>query len=342
MICSRSFFIMMPLGFLVAFGVYMRVVYVQLGAPTALSDWCVSITRQKAEIAAQTPSPKLVVLGGSASFFGLKASVLEKELGVPTVNAATHAGLGMAYILERGKKLLRPGDTVVLLPEYEVLTCGERNRLDWASFMYLDYIFSGDPDYYRSLPIIDQAEIGLMTSFKRLTKGLASHSHAEPPFQFTGYYTYDPSLVDAHGDMTGHLAERRPAVCPVRDKGVCLQLMAELPHNAPGLKLLTDFCKWAAENRVRVLYSFPNMADQPAYHQLMALAVETQLNEFFTGLGVPVVGRLSDSLMPPAEFFDTNYHPTEEAAIRRTNRFSAQLKPWFAPSRSTVPPGGNR
>ena len=116
MICSRSFFIMMPLGFLVAFGVYMRVVYVQLGAPTALSDWCVSITRQKAEIAARTPSPKLVVLGGSASFFGLKASVLEKELGVPTVNAATHAGLGMAYILERGKKLLRPGDTVVLLP----------------------------------------------------------------------------------------------------------------------------------------------------------------------------------------------------------------------------------
>ena len=337
MYCSRSFFVAMPLGFLAALGLCMGLVYAQLGAPTALSHWCAQITRQKLEAAARTPSPKLVLLGGSATLFGLKASLLEKELGVPTVNAATHAGLGLAYLLEKGKQLLRPGDTVVLLPEYELLTNGEGNRRDWASVMYVDYILARDPEYYRRLPLLGQVEIALMTSLKRLTKGLASRVNPEQPIQFAGYYTYDPALVDAHGDMTGHLAERRPTNCPVRDQGVCLQLLGGLPRKPRGLPLLAGFCKWAAENRIRVLASFPNMAHQPAYDTPTALAAETQLREFFAALGVPVVGHLHDAMMPPAEFFDTNYHPTEEASVQRTARFAAQLKPWFTPVAAPPP-----
>ncbi len=195
--------------------------------------------------------------------------------------------------------------------------------------MYLDYIMARDPDYYRSLPFRDQVEIALMTSFKRLTKGLASRVAPEQPIQFSNYYTYDPALVDSHGDMTGHLAERRPANCPVRDAGVCQELRFGLPAAAPGFPMLAAFCKWAAENHIRVLATFPNMAHQPAYDLPTALAVETQLREFFAAQGVPIVGSLHDALMPPSDFFDTNYHPTEEASKHRTVRLAAELKPWF-------------
>jgi hypothetical protein len=332
----------MPLGFLAALGLYMSVIYSQLGVPTALSDWSVRLVCQKQEAADRLPSPKLVLVGGSATLFGLKAALLEKELGVPAINAATHAGLGMPYILECGKQMLRPGDTAVLLPEYEVMITGEGNRREWAGILLVDYLMAGDPAYYRSRPFLEQTEIALMVPFKRLTKGLASRENPEPLPQFEGYYTYDPTLVDAHGDMTGHLAQRRPAVSSARDEGICEELAKGFPRDVAGFPLLEGFCKWAAANRVRVLFAFPNMVRQPAYDGPAGFGAEARLREFCTKLGVPVVGRMHDTLLPSEDFFDTRYHLTDEASTLRTNRFAAQLKAWYAPSRSTDPPGGNR
>lgn len=310
-------------------GLYMAAVYLQLGAPTAMSHWCSEVNRKKLDAAAQAPSPKLVLLGGSATLFGVKASLLESELHVPTVNAATHAALGMAYLLEYGKRCLRPGDTVILVPEFELLDYGEDNRRAWASAMYVDYILARDPGYYRHLAVSDQIEIALMMPLKRLAKGLASRAKPEKPIRYKDFDAYDPAMVDEHGDMTGHTAQRRPALCQGRDEGVCGPLAAGLPRNASGLPLLAGFCKWAHENHIRVLAGFPNMVIMPAYNKPVALAVEAQLRRFFADLGVPLVGCLHDGMMPAEEFFDTNYHPTEEAAVRRSSRLAAQLKPWF-------------
>ena len=104
---ARNFLLAIPLGFLAALGLYMGAVFAQLGAPTALSYWCHEITLKKRAAAAEADSPKLVLLGGSATLFGVNAAELERTLGVPTINGATHAALGMAYILESGKRLLR-------------------------------------------------------------------------------------------------------------------------------------------------------------------------------------------------------------------------------------------
>lgn len=336
--CTRSFFVTLPLGFAVMLGLYMAAVYAQLGAPTAMSDWCSEINRKKLDAAAHTPSPKLVLLGGSATLFGIKASLLESELHVPTVNAASHAALGMAYLLDYGKQFLRPGDTVMLIPEFELLDYGEGNRRGWASAMYVDYILARAPGYYRNLPVSDQMEIALVMPFKRLASGLASRIRPEQPIRYAVYNAYDPAMVDAHGDMTGHTAQRRPETCPVRDERVCEPLVAGLSRHASGLPLLAGFCKWAAANQIRVLAGFPNMGAIPAYDQPAALAVETQLRGFFAALGVPMIGRLHDALIPLADCFDTNYHPTDEASVRRSSRLAEQLKPWFPPTVVGAPP----
>ncbi len=335
--CTRSFFIAIPLGFLMALGVFMGLVYRQLGAPTNYSYWCSEVYRRKHEIADRTPSPKLVLLGGSSSFFGIKAANLERELSIPTLNAGTHAGLGIAYILERGKQFLQPGDTVLLVPEFELLFAGETNRQIWASSMYVDYVLARDPAYYRALPLLAQLEIAFMTSFKRLNQGLASRKNPEHPNPIEGFSAYDPSLVDSHGDMTGHLAQRRPDSCPVRDQGICTPLIYGLPQDSPGFPLLAPFCHWAAQNHIRVLATFPNAAHQPGYDAPAAFAFEKQMSDLYSSLGVPVIGRLHDALLPPSDFFDSNYHLTDEASVRRTSRLAQQLKPWFAPPPPSKP-----
>jgi len=337
---TRGFFVSVPLGFFAAAGLYLGAVYAQLGSPTNLSHWCGEIMEKKLVVAERTASPKLVVLGGSSTFFGIKASELQRELGVPAINGGTHAALGMAYLLESGKRLLKPGDTALVVPEFEVLDYGENNRAAWASTMYVDFILARDPDYFRGLGVVDQWEVSLMTPLKRLGKGLANRIKPEPPPHFRKFYAYDPAWVDEFGDMTGHTASRRPAVCPARDEAVCLPLVNGLPDDAQGLPLLADFCEWAKTHRVRVLVTFPSMVDRPEYRGEGSAGLEARLRGFCDSLGVPVVGALRDSFMPVERFFDTQYHPTEEAAIERTARLAESLRPWFAGDRP-VPPSGN-
>lgn len=328
---------MIPVGFLLALGLYMIAVYAQLGIPTAQSQWCAEITERKLDASARIQPPKLVLLGGSASLFGIKASQMEHEIGVPTVNASTHAGMGMPYLMELGKRFLRSGDTVMLLPEYELLVCGDQNRKEWASYMYVDHIMARDPGYYRSFGVIDQIEIALLMPFDRLKKGLAGRSHPVKRVTFKDYFTYDAGLVDFHGDMTGHTAQRRPSICAARDEELCLQLVNGLPENASGFRALSGFCQWAKENKIRVLASFPNMVDRQVYHAPNAAAVETQLRDYYAKQGVPVIGRMHDAMMPSAEFFDTKYHPTEEASVKRTTRLSQLIKPWFDSGTAVAP-----
>src|SRR4051794_11320917 len=65
--------------------------------------------------------PRLVLVGGSGTLYGIDAELIERKTGVPTVNFGTHAGLGLRYLLTRARRELRPGDRVLLAPEYELL-----------------------------------------------------------------------------------------------------------------------------------------------------------------------------------------------------------------------------
>ena len=130
--------------------------------------------------------------------------------------------------------------------------------------------------------------------------------------------------------MTGHLSSRRPTVCPSRDESLCEPLLDGLPKDAGGLPLLAKFCDWARAHKIRVLATFPNMADRPVYRASGEEKLERRLRRFYASLGVPVVGGLNDALMPPAGFFDTQYHPTEETSLKRSAKLAELLKPWFA------------
>ena len=44
-------------------------------------------------------SPRLILVGGSNLAFGVDSKYMEQRLGMPVVNMATHAGLGMDFIL---------------------------------------------------------------------------------------------------------------------------------------------------------------------------------------------------------------------------------------------------
>jgi hypothetical protein len=294
----------------------MSAVRIQLGVPTASSAWVHEIIERKQRAAQSITAPKLVLLGGSSTLFGIKASVLESELGVPVINCGLHAGLGMACILREGKKMLRPGDTVMLFPEYELLSFGEKNRREWAAITYLDYILSRNSNHYLTLPIADQIEIALMTPLDRIGKGLKNQWVQEKLSAASEYNPYDVVWLDDHGDMTGHDAPRRPALAEDRDQRICEPLIKGISLEEEGFELISEFNQWAKANRVKVLAGFPSMVNRKEYDSNRIDTLQRTLRLFYFDQRIDVLGCLRDSLLSQNEFYDTVYHPTEESSQR--------------------------
>lgn len=59
----------------------------------------------------------IVLLGGSNVAFGFDSEMLEDSLHIPVINAATHAGLGIKFIVDDCLPRLRKGDILVYSPE---------------------------------------------------------------------------------------------------------------------------------------------------------------------------------------------------------------------------------
>ncbi len=74
---------------------------------------------RKLSLLEQTPSPRLVFIGGSNTAFGLDSRMLSSSLGCNVVNFGLHAGIGMRYPAEDALSYVRPGDVVAFQMEYE-------------------------------------------------------------------------------------------------------------------------------------------------------------------------------------------------------------------------------
>ena len=111
-------------GFCAACVVVIAAFSLALGVPTQSSRWAFEVMQKKRRLAEQAKSPKILIVGGSGALFGVSGQELEKETGWPTINLGCHAALGVAYMLDDAKHSARPGDTVLLVLEYELYTFG--------------------------------------------------------------------------------------------------------------------------------------------------------------------------------------------------------------------------
>jgi len=81
-------------------------------------DHTLSILLNKRDLLARTPSPKLVLAGGSGLLAGVDSGLVAKELGVNTVNLGVYAGCGLDMLPEYIAPYIHQGDVVVIVPEY--------------------------------------------------------------------------------------------------------------------------------------------------------------------------------------------------------------------------------
>jgi hypothetical protein len=85
-------------------------------------SWLRMMYEQKMAIASQVQAPhRILVVGGSGAHYTVDAGLLQKELGLPAINLATDGPVGLNVILPAISPAIRPGDVVLLVPEYLIL-----------------------------------------------------------------------------------------------------------------------------------------------------------------------------------------------------------------------------
>ncbi|WP_049557456.1 hypothetical protein [Limnoraphis robusta] len=85
-------------------------------------NWIKTIYEEKIERSSQIKgSKRILIVGGSGTHFGIDALQIEQQVGIPVVNMGLHAGLGLNTILASVASEIRPGDIVLLIPEYGLL-----------------------------------------------------------------------------------------------------------------------------------------------------------------------------------------------------------------------------
>jgi hypothetical protein len=80
--------------------------------------------RQKHLLLENTPSPKVVFVGGSNLAFGLDSASLERTLQLPVINMGLCDMFGLRYVLGEVLDSIKAGDLVVMVPEYYMLEFG--------------------------------------------------------------------------------------------------------------------------------------------------------------------------------------------------------------------------
>tara|TARA_B100000401_G_scaffold378313_1_gene279239 strand:+ start:312 stop:1244 length:933 start_codon:yes stop_codon:yes gene_type:complete len=61
---------------------------------------------------------KIILNGGSNLAFGINSKLIEDSTGFPVSNLGIMAGLGFEYMIEQTKYYSKPGDIVILIPEF--------------------------------------------------------------------------------------------------------------------------------------------------------------------------------------------------------------------------------
>ena len=269
----------------------------------------------KKQLIRDTPSPKMVVIGGSNVAFGIDSKTLSDSLAIPVVNAGLHAGLGLRYILDANTPYLHKGDILVIMPEYGHFF----NTAAWGNTTTLS-----------SVPYFATAEELLSLNRHQLSTVARGFCHMTLQTFMTGVkvairptvdsptFQYLKSGFDARGDEVSHRVK---------------QSDADMTHyqSAPSFvafneEYLSEFISDVREMRqrgIRVLLLPPAIldsslaADRPMIDSLV---------QRLQAAGIPFQASLDTFAYPAKYLYNTSYHLNAEGVKMNTKNVLVAVK----------------
>lgn len=277
------------------------------------------VTIDKHTRLSQTVRRKVVFVGGSNLAYGLDSPKVECLLNYDVVNMGISAFLGMRFMLEEVKPNLRPGDAVVLSPEFEMYygsTSGYGTQvlmLIKARPQSVGYL----TDWNQKLAVAGAIPEAAQQKILRLLRSAGIGRRHDPAMDLLSRIEVR-SGFNEHGDLIGHIGMQWPYQI---EEGVDFRSQKT---NEEVFTLLKSFRQEMEAKGVQV-YLLPAPTPQSYYNryrtQIQDLYIQVNDRTGLSGVTSPDRYVFSDDL-----FFDSVYHLNGAGRNVRTRRVIRDLK----------------
>lgn len=245
-------------------------------------------------------SPRIILIGGSNLSMSINSQLLKDSLQLFPINTGLSASIGLLYMLDSSLPHVRPGDIVVVCPEYS---------------QFYDNLQVGTEDLVRV--VLDNRPVDIFrlrsAQFFNCLKYIPRYAFSK--FKLTDYFhkpdtveVYQRRSFNRYGDMDKHWRlEKRPFSPLASVEGI--------PFDESALLHLDEFKRKIAQRGASLYVTFPAIDAGSFQNQQAAidLLVHKLRTYEFHILGDP--GRYK---MPADYMFDTPYHLTQPGVDFRT------------------------
>lgn len=280
------------------------------GLPAQYDESFLGELSDKCALLEQSPSPRIILVGGSSLAFGVDSALLEQEFpGYTVVNFGLYAALGTQLMLELSDGQFREGDIVILSPEQQAqtLSCYFNAEAAWQAL-------DGD---FALLARLDSSHFGaLLGQFPYFAaRKLNYFLRGEKPVP-EGVYRH--ASFDSRGDVR---ADTPANIMPGGWDQNTPVLLEPGVLDAEFVEFVNTWAARAAEQGAQVYYRFCPMnaaavqGDPDAYY------------DFLSGqLDFPILGDPNACVLDPAWFYDTNFHLNSAGRQLNTRTLVRDLK----------------
>ena len=284
------------------------VVLFMLFAPTTprASKSLLMSSINKNSLLKNTPSGRIIFVGGSNLSFGLNSQVIKDSLQLNPINTAIHASIGIKYMIDNTSDYISNGDVVVLVPEYSHYY----RSLNFGSNELLRIIFDVNLKNIKHLNVYQLINLLPYIPGYSLTK--------LKPTEYLNVKesnVYSVNSFNQYGDTYTHWGMKQ------RDFAPSGTINGEFNYDV--IKYFEEF-SLAVKNKGGVLLvSFPCFQEKSYNNSKdQILKVEQELkNSSLIVLGSTERYKMPDSLM-----FNTTYHLNKNGVDYRTNMIVEDLK----------------
>lgn len=257
-------------------------------------------------------SPKLVIFAGSNGRFSHRCEAFTAELGLPCVNASIGVGLGLDFLLDQWRPLLRRGDVIYMPLEYSQYRF---NRAEMHGGLQ------------NALLVHSQRDILWTLGARRIAQAYGSfdlpfliHSLGEMALQQLGVRRRSSTdSLTPQGDESGHTAGAgRAYEAFLRSLG---EVDTRVVERSDAIAVLEGFLRQAAHDGISVIGGLPTVPDST----VPTPAEVEALRRLYTSQGQHFLVLANLSRYPLSCFFDTPYHLNEACQRAHSTRVGVQL-----------------
>lgn len=255
---------------------------------------------RKLKSTAEDEGPRIILIGGSNTVFGIDSDIIEEELsGYKVINFGMYAGLGTKIMLDLAEKYINSGDVVVIIPEQQ-----SQSLSMYVDGKYLWQALDSDLTMLNDVSPSDYSvlfgafpEYALEKNKYALTGKSATADSTEK--------IYLKASFDENGEIKSSLI--RENIMPEGFDVTTPVVLEEEMMDEDAIIYFNKFAEKIDKRGAFVYYHYSPMnegAVSEEEHDKVANYHEWLQHQLL----FPVLGSAENAILPAEDFYDTNFH----------------------------------